>query len=262
MSGMAIIDRLDIPGATVVRQDGSLLTLRLDSPRMGHDCSTRYDEDGTNHHDHETPLDDPVDYSGDLTVRAWDVPVAKEFFERISSIAVTNADAHEAIHFPGMFDPLWLSRLPLPPSERSTSLTNYEGFWRGDDADAYKDVGARLTRVHESIDTRHSGWYSLVALHLEHLMDCQVRSDMYQSSDGDDSLHPHFDNWLGLITQMSGEKVWTLWEAPGQPPRQLITRAGDVLLMPKTVKHAVSTPDSSTHLVFTIMQHKPLLRSA
>jgi hypothetical protein len=58
---------------------------------------------------------------------------------------------------------------------------------------------------------------------------------------------------------MSGAKVWQagqgLLDGGGQPARQLTTTAGDILLLPKGLPHAVRTPPEpghSVHLTFAI----------
>lgn len=109
------------------------------------------------------------------------------------------------------------------------------------------------TRVYEGLDARSDGWYSLTAVHLARLARCRVACSMYESNSGDATIGAHVDEWLGVIVQMRGAKSWTLWPRADGDPEHVTTEAGDVLLLPRGVKHEVGTPNYSVHLVFALI---------
>jgi len=82
---------------------------------------------------------------------------------------------------------------------------------------------------------------------------------MYESDPGDRNLGAHEDEWLGAIVQTCGAKTWTFWPREGGDSQELLTQAGDVLLLPRSIKHAVSTPDYSVHLVFAFLTGEPIV---
>jgi Cupin superfamily protein len=170
-------------------------------------------------------------------------------------------------HWPGAFDQAWLAGLPLPidqdrPAGAVVALLDATGsFDRHTDerelAAAYADRAR--TRVYE--DTRMDdpdSWYALVARHLGRLAGCHlaVTCSIFQSVSGDTSLGSHYDAWFGAIVQVDGAKRWEL----GDPATAVTTRPGDVLLLPKGLLHAVSTPPDpgrSLHMLFTIHREVP-----
>ncbi|MFG3287234.1 JmjC domain-containing protein [Streptomyces sp. NPDC048179] len=114
------------------------------------------------------------------------------------------------------------------------------------------------TQVYESIHARSGGWPSLVTLHLAGLVRREVVCTLYQSYADDRTLGAHLDDWLGVIVQMRGAKRWWIWQSPSpqSSPDEIVMRAGDVLLLPKHMKHEVDTPADpghSLHLVFAVM---------
>jgi hypothetical protein len=173
-------------------------------------------------------------------------------------------------HFIRAYEPGWLATLPLPtgtarpPGQPVALLDEREEFDRHHDGRALKlayDSRPR-TRVYEDInnDTGHA-WYSIAARHLGRLANCelQVVCSVFESRHGDQSLGAHWDTWYGAIVHMSGTKMWQtgegLLDGCGQPARQLTTTAGDILLLPKGLPHAVWTPPEpghSVHLTFAI----------
>ena len=118
------------------------------------------------------------------------------------------------------------------------------------------------TRVYENLDRdSERAWYSLAARHLGRLSrsELQVVCSVFESSHGDESLGGHWDAWYGAIVQMNGAKAWEIGESllggTRQATRELITQAGDILLLPKGLPHAVRTPEDpghSIHLAFAI----------
>ncbi|UJV42756.1 cupin domain-containing protein [Streptomyces sp. AMCC400023] len=195
--------------------------------------------------------------------------IASQFLARLwSAVLPTYMRAEEqqrVAHFVSAFDPAYLERLPLPlKGERSETQT----VALVDDAEFHREVSndaidaayqeRRRTRVYEGMDARSDGWYSVTALQLARLARCRVACSMYESNSGDRNIGAHVDQWLGAIVQMRGAKSWTLWPSADGEPQEIITRAGDVLLIPRDVKHEVSTPDYSVHLVFAFMTGQPI----
>lgn len=165
-------------------------------------------------------------------------------------------------HVTRVFDPSWIGAIPLPLGDERTAgqtvaLADEDEFERttqaGVLARAYEE--RPRTRVYESLGVRSDGWFSLAALHLAGLLRRHVVCTAYESSTGDSTLSPHVDQWLGVIVQMRGAKQWQMWSDDGGSPETLVTRAGDVLVLPEHVRHHVSTPTDpghSAHLVFAV----------
>jgi hypothetical protein len=172
--------------------------------------------------------------------------------------------------YPDALDGQWLASLPLPidqarPPQAPVALLNEaDEFERHDAPKALAVAYANhpRTRVYEDIgrDAPES-WYALTARHLGRLTRCdlQVVCSIFQSAAGDQSLGAHFDTWYGAIIQISGAKTWTigpgLLNDSGPPVEEVVTRPGDVLLLPKGLPHAVTTPPDpghSVHLTFAI----------
>lgn len=169
-----------------------------------------------------------------------------------------------SVHVSSLFTPSWLERLELPigsnrPPEQTVALVEGGDFQRETDTGAIKRAYQQhaRTKLYENVGLR-GGWIELVTLQLARLARCHVACSMYESRRGDASMPPHLDNWFGVTVQMRGSKVWTLWEDTEQPPREIITQQGDVLLMPCTVAHGVNTPEYSVHVAFAIMADKPI----
>ena len=104
-------------------------------------------------------------------------------------------------------------------------------------------------------------WYALAARHLGRLSasELHVTCDIYHSRYGDETSGAHRDTWYGAVVQVSGVKDWLTGEGlpggAGTPAQRVSTRAGDILLIPKYLPHAVSTPADpghSVHLAFAI----------
>ncbi len=173
-------------------------------------------------------------------------------------------------HFPGAYEAGWLAELPLPidgarpPGQPVALLDDRDEFERHLDSRALGESYASRPRtwVYENLNRGADGaWYSLAARHLGHLARCelQVVCSMFESRFGDESLGGHWDAWFGAIVQMDGAKVWEIGQGVldgvNHPARNVTTRAGDVLLLPKGLPHAVQTPSDpghSVHLAFAI----------
>jgi len=91
-------------------------------------------------------------------------------------------------------------------------------------------------------------WYALAARHLTRLSGSAlpVMCSIFASSYGDETFGRHRDTWLGVVVQMAGAKGWLIGEClldgSGVPAKAVTARAGDILLLPKNLPHAVSTP--------------------
>ena len=171
------------------------------------------------------------------------------------------------VHLPQVFDKEWMAALPLPTQEKdpdqTVALVDGFAFHRETDeaaiADAYQ--ARQRTRVYESIHARSDGWFSLVTLHMARLLRRRIICTMYESRAGDRNLGAHDDEWDGLIVQMRGSKSWQLWPQPHGQPYELLTQAGDVLLLPRGITHGVDTPDHSVHIVLAVTD-EPLAATA
>jgi hypothetical protein len=161
-------------------------------------------------------------------------------------------------HLPRAFNDEWIASLPLPAEDRApdrtVTLVDGMDFQRETDEVAIVDAYAerQRTRVFENVQSRSDGWFSLVALHLAGLLRQRVACSVYESRAGDSTLGAHDDEWDGVIVQLRGSKSWRLWPEPHGQPRELLTRAGDVLLLPRGMKHEVATPDYSVHLALAV----------
>ena len=160
------------------------------------------------------------------------------------------------VHIPEVFDQAWLTSLPLPtgddrPEKQGVTLMDGGDFQRPtrDTAEnAYRE--RPRTRVYEGVSLHSGGWYAFAALQLAHMARCRVVSSIFVSNAGDATIPPHVDAWYGVIVQMHGAKLWTLTPEGATESQNVLTRAGDMLLLPPSVRHAVATPDHSTHMVF------------
>lgn len=170
-------------------------------------------------------------------------------------------------HIPGAFQPAWLASLALsidgrPGSNQTVALVKGDDFDRSaigaDVAIAYSNNPR--TQVYESVGARSGGWFAAVDTLLARLFRCEVTSDVYVSNVGDANIGLHRDEWYGIIIQLYGAKQWTLLDPKGVPT-VIMLEAGDVLLLPPDVRHNVSTPHHSMHVVFAVMTHEPLLGS-
>ncbi|WP_371790408.1 cupin domain-containing protein [Streptomyces sp. NBC_01471] len=196
--------------------------------------------------------------------------MASTIYTRLSSAVVprrTPGPGMQLIHLPHVFPEQWIASLPIPvedkPPGQTVALVDGAAFHREVSEEAVTSAYAERprTRVFESIHARSDGWYSLVALRLAGLVRHRVVATLYESSAGDLNFGAHDDVWDGVIVQLRGAKSWRLWPEPHGQPREVLTRAGDVLLLPRGVKHEVTTPDRSVHLVLAVTD-APLAASA
>lgn len=167
-------------------------------------------------------------------------------------------------HIPGVFQPEWLANLGLPidgqmNSGQTVALVSGNDFDRSakgvDVAVAYSQLPR--TQVYESVGAQSGGWFAAVDMLLARLFRFEVTSDVYVSNAGDRNIGLHRDEWYGIIVQLGGAKVWTLLDAEGKPTT-ITLEAGDVLLLPRDVRHNVDTTHHSVHVVFAVMVHEPI----
>ncbi|MFD8092366.1 JmjC domain-containing protein [Streptomyces malaysiensis] len=188
--------------------------------------------------------------------------VAFSFLGRLGTAVWPRLTASHPVHIQQVFDAAWTEGLSLPLREakaasQTVALIDGMDFHRQSDKDAVAHAyqERQRTRVYESLNVRSDGWFSTVTLRLTAIMRHQVICTAYESHAGDRNLGAHDDEWLGVITQMRGAKRWLVWPETTGAPEEIVTRVGDVLILPQGVKHEVSTPDSpgySVHLVFAI----------
>jgi hypothetical protein len=177
--------------------------------------------------------------------------------------------------FPAAYDGRWLMALPLPvgehrpPGQPVALLDGRDEFERPADAKALAAASARHPRsqVYEDIGTGAADtWHALTARHLGRLSASrlQVACSAFASAPGDESLRAHGDAWYGAIIQIDGAKTWQVGGSlltGGPPAARVTTRAGDILLLPPLVPHAVTTPPTpgrSLHLAFAIHRDQQL----
>lgn len=167
-------------------------------------------------------------------------------------------------HIPGAFDLAWLAGLGLPiegglNSRQTVALVHGDDFDRSaqgaDVAAAYSN--RPRTQVYESVGVRSGGWFAVVENLFARLFRCEVTSDVYVSNADDATIGLHHDEWYGLIVQLGGAKLWTLI-TPDDVRTEILVEAGDVLLLPRDVRHNIATPDHSVHVVFAVMTDEPI----
>lgn len=164
--------------------------------------------------------------------------------------------------YESVFESETVTRLPLPiyGDDQEVTLVHGTEFERTNDrerlAKAY-NVRPR-TRVYESVQSCQDNWCAYIATRLSLLAGCRVTCSIYESVVNDGVMVPHYDDWTGIIFQLRGAKNWHVDEDGAQNERSRITQAGDVMVLPTTVKHWVSTPDYSVHAAFAVMHGKPL----
>ncbi|MEV0278569.1 cupin domain-containing protein [Streptomyces sp. NPDC050610] len=170
-----------------------------------------------------------------------------------SVLTLRHAQVFQAPHVEALHLPVAEQRSP----GQTVALMDRTGIYRDADAAtvarAYRQR-SRL-RVYESIHVQSDGWYSVAALHLARLVRRRVILSMYESHADDHALGKHDDEWDGVIVQMRGAKRWQVWPRADSDPHEVLTRAGDVLLLPRGMPHDVSTPGDpggSVHLTFAI----------
>ncbi|ASQ94460.1 cupin domain-containing protein [Streptomyces sp. 11-1-2] len=188
--------------------------------------------------------------------------VGFRFLGRLGPAVWPRLTASQPVHVQQVFDAAWIESVFLPLAEQkatgqTVALVDGLDFHRR----SHRDAVARAyqerqrTRVYESLDVRSDGWFSTVTLQLTAMMHRHVVCSAYESHAGDRNLGAHDDEWLGVIIQMRGAKHWLVWPEATGAAEEIVTRVGDVLILPQGVKHEVSTPDLpgySVHLVFAI----------
>ena len=127
-------------------------------------------------------------------------------------------------HFPGAFDPAWLSSLPLPasqdrPAGQPVALLDarHTGFERHLDQAGLDRAYAMWPRTQVLEDIGHCGdrtWYGLAAWHLTRLSAStpHLTCSSYESRYGDETSGRHRDAWYGAVVQIAGAKNWLLGE--------------------------------------------------
>jgi hypothetical protein len=172
-------------------------------------------------------------------------------------------------HFPGAYDASWLAGLPLPigasrpPAQPVVLLDDRAEFDRHAGGRALGVAYASRPRMQvcEQINRdSDEAWYSLAARHLGRLARCELEMvcSVVEAHYGDESVGARWDTWYGAVVQMSGATVWQIGESlrgEAAPAQEITTTAGDILLLPEGLPHAVLTPPEpghSVHLTFAI----------
>lgn len=185
------------------------------------------------------------------------------------SAAPSAGIGHQFGYFPGAFSSGWLATLPLPagrcrPADQPVALlADTKEFDRSaDQGEINKGYAAHpRTMVYEDINRGQDGsWHSVVARHLGVLSGSSlaVVCSAFESRCGDESLGAHWDAWTGAIVQIRGAKAWQIGHGvfdKAGPVQDVLTRAGDILILPKYLPHSVTTPKEpgySLHLTFAV----------
>jgi len=178
---------------------------------------------------------------------------------------------HELRHYPDAYDPAWLATLPLPTTEerpptQQVALVRYREYDRYINGDALREAhrARPRTRSFENVQ-RNSEWLFLVSRHLTRLSESErdVIAALYESDTGDETLGAHWDMWYSAIVHVQGAKQWRIGHGMmdgAGPVQHLVTKAGDVLLIPQELAHAVATPEEpghSRHLQFALCRPEP-----
>ena len=184
--------------------------------------------------------------------------------------ATGGLDAAEWACYPGAYDPCWLAGLHLPAGTRqpvgqpAALLDSRDIFERHNDPAAVAAAYAARPRSIVYEDIGHAdpdAWHALAATLLGRLSatPVTVACSAFASRYGDDRLPGHWDAWYGAIIQIRGAKDWTIGrgvlDPAAPPPERASTQAGDILLLPRGMPHAVTTPPSpghSLHLNFAL----------
>lgn len=172
-------------------------------------------------------------------------------------------------HLPAVLDPAWLAALPLPdpdalPPGHAVSMPGpaQDGFERHDDPAALRAAYRQRPRTRIINDIGwgdRAPWAAHAGRHLTRLArpGPRIVITAYHSIHGDEELGVHHDTWTGVVIQTSGAKTWQAGHRPAGAggAREITVTAGDILIIPKYLPHAVTTPPRpghSTHLVFAI----------
>jgi hypothetical protein len=198
--------------------------------------------------------------------------LAGALWEAVCFSGGTGTGTHR--HFPGALDPAWLAALPLPrgdrlPAGQPVALIDSTNRDLEHHIEAATLRAARLhrprTRVYEDVGFGDDQWAGLTAGHLTRLTGSALRvlCSVYESAHGDETFGAHRDAWFGAVIQVAGAKHWQI--GPGlldaaSPPAQVTMTAGDILLVPRSLPHLVSTPADpgwSVHLAFALDRDPP-----
>lgn len=174
-------------------------------------------------------------------------------------------------HFSGAFDADWLSGLPLPigedrPDGQPVTLVDDGQPWEEHHDSSGLAVACAerpRTRMYSDVAVgRERDWFGRTTGHLQKLTESpeRVTCSIFESQHGDQGLPPHRDTWYSAIIQLGGEKHWRIGHALleqtcPQPVREVTTKPGDILIIPRMLPHVVSTPADpgfSIHLVYAI----------
>jgi hypothetical protein len=207
--------------------------------------------------------------------RAVHADIAARVLRRIAApvIAAHQDGAGRPLHLPGQLDAQWAAGLPLPLAEQDAgqqvTLADAENMVRLTDraevAAAYRQ--RPRTRILEAVSLR-GGWHGTVADRLAAVFERQVIGALFESNSADEHFGPHADDWWGLVLQLRGCKTWQLWpQGHGcGTPLEITTSAGDLLMLPRGMVHAVSTPGPpehpgrpgySVHLAYAVLTGPP-----
>jgi hypothetical protein len=178
--------------------------------------------------------------------------------------------AAQYAHVPGLFPPEFLSQLALPigAERHGTQVVSLVHARNGRSEFDRQSGGAveaeyeRLprTQIYENFQ-EWGEWPGFVVLKLIEKAKCQVRCRLFLSRPGDLAFDEHIDLWYGLVIQLRGVKRWWLRTNKDEELAQVVTRPGDLLILPEGVFHRAVTPEfvsDSLHVQFAVITREPL----
>ncbi|MEU2305139.1 JmjC domain-containing protein [Streptomyces misionensis] len=202
---------------------------------------------------------------GAITTEGLSHKISAEVLARLGAVVLPAFRlAPEALlYVPAAMEPSWTERLPLPVGGarrpvQTVALADGRVFTRVSRAEDLERelAGQPRTQVYESVHLLSGGWIGVTALRLACMLGREVVCTIYQSRREDSTLGPHHDTWDGVVVQMSGMKRWLLWPDGDDEATEIIMRSGDVLIVPRGMRHDVSTladPGHSIHLVLAVL---------
>ncbi|SFY48717.1 JmjC domain-containing protein [Streptomyces sp. F-1] len=202
---------------------------------------------------------------GAITTEALSHKISAEVLARLGAVVLPafRLASEALLYVPAAMEPSWTERLPLPVGGsrrpvQTVALADGRVFTRVSRAEDLERelAGQPRTQVYESVHLLSGGWIGVTALRLACMLGREVVCTIYQSRREDSTLGPHHDTWDGVVVQMSGTKRWLLWQEGNDEATEITMRAGDLLIVPRGMRHDVSTPAEpghSIHLVLAVL---------
>ena len=115
------------------------------------------------------------------------------------------------------------------------------------------------TKIYENLHIenldQHRSYPQLASTQLIRLARRKLFCSLFVSTDNDLGVGKHCDKWNSAIVQINGEKEWFIYDSNDNCVKFLM-QAGDILLLPTSIFHEVTTPKYSEHLLFGFLDEK------